>query len=82
MKRFWVDSTIATVFVFVMMWGVYKISQFDVFNAFDPLGKAFADMEITDLTFSYFRLEVHRGYNGYHREHRKPARAAIAQQSE
>lgn len=58
MKKFFVDYLIATVFVFVVMWGLYKISQFDIFNVFDPIGKALDDMEITDITFSRLRLEV------------------------
>ena len=58
MKNFWLDCLYATLFVFVAMWGIYKVTQFDVFNAFDPLGKALGDMEITDITFSTLRLEV------------------------
>jgi CHASE2 domain-containing sensor protein len=58
MKKFLGDSLIATVFVFLVLLGIREISQFNVFNVFDPLGKALGDMEITDITFSKLRLEV------------------------
>jgi CHASE2 domain-containing sensor protein len=58
MKKFLVDSLIATVFVFLVLLGIREISQFNIFNVFDPLGKALGDMEITDITFSRLRLEV------------------------
>lgn len=58
MKKFWLDCILATLFVFVAMWGIYRMSQFELFNAFDPLGKALSDMEITDIAFSTFRVEI------------------------
>src|SRR5688572_20936435 len=58
MRKFFVDNLIATIFVFIAMWGLYQISQFDIFNVFDPMGKALDDMEITDITFSRLRLKV------------------------
>lgn len=58
MRKFFVDNLIATIFVFIVMWGLYQVSQFDIFNVFDPIGKALDDMEITDITFSRLRLEV------------------------
>jgi CHASE2 domain-containing sensor protein len=58
MKKFWIDSLIATMFVFFIMWGFKQIFELRLFNAFDPLGKALGDMEITDIAFSQFRAEV------------------------
>jgi CHASE2 domain-containing sensor protein len=58
MKKFLIDSLIATSFVFIVLLGIKEISQFNIFNVFDPLGKALGDMEITDITFSKLRLEV------------------------
>jgi CHASE2 domain-containing sensor protein len=57
MKKFWIDSLIATFFVFFIMWGLKQVAQFNVFNVFDPIGKALGDMEITDITFSRLRLK-------------------------
>jgi hypothetical protein len=58
MKKIIIDSLIATVFVFAVLLGIREISRINIFNVFDPLGKALSDMEITDITFSKLRLEV------------------------
>jgi CHASE2 domain-containing sensor protein len=58
MKKFLIDCFAATIFVFVVLLGIREVSQFDVFNVFDPLGQALDDMELTDITFSRLRLEV------------------------
>lgn len=58
MKKLWQDWLFATIFVFVVMWGVYGLTQLQLFNAFDPLGKALGDMEITDLAFTKLRIET------------------------
>ncbi len=58
MKKFMIDCFAATLFVFAVLLAIREISQFDVFNVFDPLGKALSDVEITDITFSNLRLEV------------------------
>jgi len=55
MKKFLLDSVLATFFVFGVLLAIREISQLQVFNAFDPLGKSLGDMEITDITFSRFR---------------------------
>ncbi|RAV99795.1 CHASE2 domain-containing protein [Pseudochryseolinea flava] len=57
MKKFWIDSLIATLFVFGVLWSLKQVAQFNVFNVFDPIGKALGDMEITDIAFSKLRLE-------------------------
>jgi CHASE2 domain-containing sensor protein len=55
MKRFWIGNLIITLFVFFMMWGSSKIFDFKFFSAFDPIGQAFADFEMTDYAFSNLR---------------------------
>ena len=55
MKKFWLDALIGTLWVFFILWSIYSISQLNLFNAFDPLGKALGDMEFTDIAFSQFR---------------------------
>jgi CHASE2 domain-containing sensor protein len=55
MKRFWLQCLYITVFVFVMMWGVSKITDFKLFNAFDPISQALTDFEMTDYAFSNLR---------------------------
>ena len=55
MRKFWIDNLITTVFTFSVMIGIYGVTQLKVFDAFDPIGKAFGDMEITDIAFSQLR---------------------------
>jgi CHASE2 domain-containing sensor protein len=37
------------------MWGLYGITQLQFFNAFDPIGQALGDVELTDYVFSTLR---------------------------
>lgn len=55
MKKFWLDCLFATLFVFLSLYGLKKLTNLNVFNAFDVLGQAVADMELTDISFSMFR---------------------------
>lgn len=55
MKKFWIDCVIATVFVFAVLGSLYSVTKLAIFNAFDPLGKALGDMELTDIAFSQLR---------------------------
>lgn len=55
MKKFWLHCCLATVFVFVVLLGVSKISDFKLFNAFDPISQALSDFELTDYAFSNIR---------------------------
>jgi CHASE2 domain-containing sensor protein len=55
MRKFWLDCLITTLFTFAVMAGLYSITQLKIFDAFDPLAKAFGDMEIFDITFSQLR---------------------------
>jgi CHASE2 domain-containing sensor protein len=55
MRKFWLDCAGGTVFVFVVLAGLYGVTQLRVFDAFDPLGQALGDMELTDIAFSQIR---------------------------
>jgi CHASE2 domain-containing sensor protein len=55
MRKYLIDCLIATIFVFAVLGGIVQISQLNLFNAFDPLGKALGDMEMTDIAFSQIR---------------------------
>jgi CHASE2 domain-containing sensor protein len=57
MKNFWTDCILATAFVFLAMWGFLGLTNLQIFNAFDPIGEAFADVELTDYVFSRLREE-------------------------
>jgi CHASE2 domain-containing sensor protein len=55
MKKFWLDCVIGTAFVFAVLSGLYFVTKLKVFDAFDPLGQALGDMELTDIAFSQIR---------------------------
>lgn len=55
MRKFFIDCTMATLFVFVTLAGIVKITDLKIFSAFDPLGQALSDMELTDIAFSQLR---------------------------
>ena len=55
MRKFFIDCTMATLFVFVTLGGIVKITDLKIFSAFDPLGQALGDMELTDIAFSQLR---------------------------
>jgi CHASE2 domain-containing sensor protein len=55
MRKFWLDCVIATGFVFLAMWGIFRLTQLTIFNAFDPIGQALSDVELTDYVFSDLR---------------------------
>lgn len=49
----WIDSLIATAFIFVVIFGL--LSLINVFDAIDPVGEALEDVEFTDLVYSNLR---------------------------
>lgn len=55
MKKFWFQSFIITVFVFFMLWGANKVTDLKIFTAFDTIGQALKDFELTDYAFSNLR---------------------------
>ena len=54
-KRIFLDNVLATLFIFSLMGLFGSVSQFGIFDAFDPVGDALADMELSDLVFSQLR---------------------------
>ncbi|PZR20126.1 MAG: hypothetical protein DI538_30600, partial [Azospira oryzae] len=55
MKKFWIQSLSITVFVFFMLWGANEITDLKLFQAFDSIGQALKDFELTDYAFSKLR---------------------------
>jgi len=55
MKKFWLNCLLATILVFGLMWGLSKVTSLNMFNAFDPIGQALSDFELTDWVFSKLR---------------------------
>jgi CHASE2 domain-containing sensor protein len=55
MKNIWVQSVIITGFVFFLMWGANKLTDLKLFSAFDTIGQALKDFELTDYAFSRLR---------------------------
>lgn len=54
-KRFWLDCIFATLFIFGLMWTFDNVSEFQIFDAFDPIGNALDDLEMSDVAFSQLR---------------------------
>jgi len=57
MRKFLIDCVLATLFVFITLAGLVKITDLKIFSAFDPLGQALGDMELTDIAFSQLRSD-------------------------
>src|SRR5688500_4771843 len=55
MKKFWLNCLLATLFVFALMWALDKVMDLNMFDAFDPIGQALSDFELTDYAFSNLR---------------------------
>jgi CHASE2 domain-containing sensor protein len=55
MRKFWLDCLFATLFVFLVMGGVYRITKLNIFTEFDPISKALSDFELTDIAFNGIR---------------------------
>lgn len=55
MKKFWFKSFTITVFVFFMLWGANQVTDLKIFTAFDTIGQALKDFELTDYAFSKIR---------------------------
>ncbi|NOS93757.1 MAG: CHASE2 domain-containing protein [Cyclobacteriaceae bacterium] len=55
MKKFLIQCTSVTVFVFVMMVVADKLTDFKAFSAFDTISQALADTELTDYAFNSIR---------------------------
>ncbi|MFZ1808118.1 MAG: CHASE2 domain-containing protein [Cyclobacteriaceae bacterium] len=55
MRKFFTDVIFTTLFVFVTLGGIVQITDLRIFSAFDPLGQALGDMDLTDIAFSRLR---------------------------
>lgn len=55
MKKVLIQSTQVTIFVFGMLWAVSLISDLNIFSAFDTIGQALKDTELTDYAFNKLR---------------------------
>ena len=55
MKRFWFQSTLITLFVFFMLWVANMATDLNMFQAFDSVGQAMKDFELTNYAFSRLR---------------------------
>lgn len=55
MKKFWLNCLLATATVFALMWALSKLTELNLFDAFDPIGQALKDFELTDYAFSNLR---------------------------
>ena len=56
-KDFWIDVLLATLLIFLLMWGIFRITQLNFFNAFDSIGKALSDVDLTDYVFKGLRKD-------------------------
>ena len=54
-KNYLKDNIIGTVFIFVLLAGIFWVSQRPFLDAMDPIGAAISDMELTDLVFNNLR---------------------------
>lgn len=54
-REFWLDAVMGTVFIFFLMGAFNYITYFKLFDLFDPIGDALADVEMTDVVFSQLR---------------------------
>lgn len=55
MKKLIIKGVAVTLFVFFTMWAVKEITDFKLFQAFDPISQALSEFELTDYVFSRFR---------------------------
>jgi len=46
-RAFWIDVILGTLFIFGLMGLFASITTFKIFDVFDPIGDALADMETT-----------------------------------
>lgn len=54
-RKIWLDVILASIFIFVLAFGISNAAALKLFDLFDPIGEAFEDMEFTDIVFSQLR---------------------------
>lgn len=52
---FWGECVIITLFTYVVLISLFSLLQLNALNAFDPIGQAIGQIQITDIAFSRFR---------------------------
>ena len=57
MKRELLFAFYVTLFAFFTLWGLSGLTNFNLFNAFDPVSHALQEFELTDSVFSKLRPE-------------------------
>jgi CHASE2 domain-containing sensor protein len=57
MKNIWLQSFIITGFVFGLLWSANQFLDLKLFGAFDVIGSALKDFQLTDYAFSKLRAE-------------------------
>lgn len=57
MRRLIVRGFAVTIFVFLVMVGFSRLTQLNLFSAFDPISKALQEFELTDYVFSSLRAD-------------------------
>lgn len=55
MKKFILDTTLCSLFIFGIIGLFASVTLFKVFDVFDPIGEMFSDFELTDIVFSKLR---------------------------
>jgi len=55
MLKFWLNCVFVTLFTFLLMGGLYEFTQMRIMEAFDPIGQAIGDVELSDIAFSHIR---------------------------
>jgi len=55
MKKLWFQSASITVFVFFMLWGANAVTDLKIFTAFDSVGQALKDFDLTNYAFAELR---------------------------
>ncbi len=54
-RKLWLDVILGTIFIFATMGLLRSVTQFNIFEVFDPIGEALGEMTITDLVMSQLR---------------------------
>ena len=54
-KKFWLETIYGLFFILALAFLVTRVTAFNIFDVFDPIGAVFEDMESTDIVFSQLR---------------------------
>ncbi|MFM7328426.1 MAG: hypothetical protein ACKO3B_06805, partial [Bacteroidota bacterium] len=53
--KIWFHSLMVTIFTFLMMGALYQFLQLNALEAFDPIGQAIGELDLSDIAFSHLR---------------------------